>query len=378
MSDSPITLPRWRRIVLKVGSSLIAPDGQALSTRHALDLARFVQRARAMEREVVLVSSGAVAAGRATLRAQGRELPSGLTGRQGLAAIGQAELMRFWARFFDVPVAQLLLTQDDVADRRRFLNARNTLRSLRSLGVIPIINENDSVAVDELRVGDNDSLAAHVAVLAEAELLVLCTDVAGLHDRDPRKHNDARLLGEIDEVTEAVLAMAGGAGSAIGTGGMRTKLLAARRAAEAGIGTLILDGRARDDQHADALSGLLDERARGTLVRPALQRRAARKHWMLHALPTSGVLRVDPGAAEALVGRGASLLPRGVLEHEGEFEAGDAVEVRVGERALAKGIVQYRAAELGRIRGRHSREIAELLGECPSESVIHRDDLVLL
>ena len=286
--------------------------------------------------------------------------------------------MRFWARFFDVPVAQLLLTQDDVADRRRFLNARNTLRSLRSLGVIPIINENDSVAVDELRVGDNDSLAAHVAVLAEAELLVLCTDVAGLHDRDPRKHNDARLLGEIDEVTEAVLAMAGGAGSAIGTGGMRTKLLAARRAAEAGIGTLILDGRARDDQHADALSGLLDERARGTLVRPALQRRAARKHWMLHALPTSGVLRVDPGAAEALVGRGASLLPRGVLEHEGEFEAGDAVEVRVGERALAKGIVQYRAAELGRIRGRHSREIAELLGECPSESVIHRDDLVLL
>lgn len=366
-------LPVWRRLVLKVGSSLIAPDGQALSTRHALEIARFIQQARDGGREVLLVSSGAVASGRAALASRASTVPAGMAGKQALAAIGQAELMRFWARFFDFPTAQLLLTLDDLADRRRFLNARNTLRSLRGLGVLPVINENDSVAVDELRVGDNDSLAAHVAVLAEADLLVLCTDVDGIYDRDPRQHAEARRLDEVDQVDETLLACAGAAGSSVGTGGMRTKLLAARRAAEAGIATLILNGR-----DPAALVALGQNQRLGSLVRPALQRRAARKHWMLHALPTSGVLQVDDGAAAALSGRGASLLPRGVVELQGEFDVGDAVEVHCAGRALAKGIVQYRSQELSRIRGRHSREIAELLGDCPSESVIHRDDLVLL
>jgi len=368
-----MTLPTWRRLVLKIGSNLIAPGGQSLSTRHLLDIARFVQAARSVEREVVVVSSGAVAAGRAALRGRADAPPSGMAGKQALAAIGQAELMRFWARFFDFPVAQLLLTRDDLGDRRRFLNARNTLRSLRGLGVLPVINENDSVAVDELQVGDNDSLAAHVAVLAEADLLVLATDIDGIYDADPRARPTARRLTEIDVVDDALLAAAGGAGSAVGTGGMRTKLLAARRCADAGIGTVVLDGR-----DGDAVMGLLEQRCAGSWVRPALQRRAARKHWMLHALPTMGVLQIDQGAAEALCGRGASLLPRGVVGCDGQFDVGDAVEVWSGERAIAKGITQYRSAELGRIRGRHSREIAELLGECPSESVIHRDDLVLL
>jgi len=366
-------LPTWRRMVLKIGSSLIAPGGQALSTRHLLDVARVIERAHEQRREVIVVSSGAVAAGRAALRARGHALPDGMAGRQALAALGQAELMRFWARFFDFPVAQLLLTQDDLADRRRFLNARNTLRSLRALAVLPVINENDSVAVDELRVGDNDNLAAHVAVLAEADLLVLCTDIDGVYDSDPRQNPDARLIACIERVDEDMLARAGPAGSAIGTGGMRTKLIAARRAAEAGIGTLVIDGR-----HDDALRALLDDRNAGTWIKPAQQRRAARKHWMLHALPTCGVLHVDAGAAAALSGSGASLLPRGIESIEGSFDVGDAVEIHHDGRTLAKGIVQYRAAELGRIRGRHSREIAELLGECPSESVVHRDDLVLL
>ncbi|MCK7594814.1 glutamate 5-kinase [Pseudomarimonas salicorniae] len=368
-----MTLPPWRRLVLKIGSNLIAPGGQALSTRHVLDIARFVQVARSQDREVLLVSSGAVAAGRAAMAQRAADAPAGISGKQALAAIGQAELMRFWARFFDFPVAQLLLTQDDLAHRRRYLNARNTLRSLRGLGVLPVINENDSVAVDELRVGDNDSLAGHVAVLAEADLMVLVTDIDGLYDADPRKVADARKLVEVDAVTEEILALAGGAGSLVGTGGMRTKLLAARRCAEAGIGTVICDGR-----NGDTLMRLLQGRCEGSYVRPAVQRRAARKHWMLHALPTSGVLRIDPGAAEALAGRGASLLPRGVLDCEGQFDVGDAVEVHAGEQTVAKGIVQYRATELSKIRGRHSREIVELLGECPSESVIHRDDLVLL
>lgn len=372
-SAQTLLLPRWRRLVLKIGSNLIAPGGQALSTTHLLDVARFIHAARQQDREVILVSSGAVAAGRATLAQRQLQAPSGVAGKQALAAVGQAELMRFWARFFDFPVAQLLLTQDDLAHRRRFLNARNTLRSLRGLGVLPVINENDSVAVEELRVGDNDSLAGHVAVLAEADLMVLATDIDGVYDADPRRTAGARRLSEIDTVSEALLDRAGGAGSAVGTGGMRTKLLAARRCAEAGIGTVVCDGR-----DPEALMALLRGGWKGTLIRPALQRRAARKHWMLHALPTSGVIRIDAGAAEALTGRGASLLPRGVVDSEGTFDVGDAVEVRHGDRAIAKGIVQYRAGELARIRGRHSREIAELLGECPSESVIHRDDLVLL
>jgi glutamate 5-kinase len=366
-------IPAWRRLVLKVGSSLIAPDGQALSTRHLLDIARFVQQARALGREVIVVSSGAVASGRAALRANGRRAPEGMSGKQALAALGQAELMRFWARFFDFPVAQLLLTRDDLGDRRRFLNARNTLRALRALDVLPVVNENDSVAVDELRVGDNDTLAAHVAVLAEADLLVLCTDIDGVYDRDPRAHADARRIEQIERIDDALLAHAGDAGSTVGTGGMRTKLLAARRAAEAGIGTLIIDGRT-----GAALDALLADENAGSWIRPAQQRRAARKHWMLHALPTCGVLHVDAGAHAALAGAGASLLPRGIASCEGSFEVGDAVEIRHAGTVIGKGIVQYRASELARIRGRHSREIAELLGECPSESVIHRDDLVLL
>jgi len=369
-----VQIPAWRRLVLKVGSNLIAPGGQALSTQHLLDIARFIQRARAAQREVVVVSSGAVAAGRAALRAHHQPpLADGMGGKQALAAIGQAELMRFWARFFDFPVAQLLLTLDDLADRRRFLNARNTLRALRALGVLPVINENDSVAVDELRVGDNDTLGAHVAVLAEADLLVLCTDIDGLYDRDPRRDSSAQKICEVDAVDDAVMALAGAAGSVVGTGGMRTKLVAAKRAAEAGIGTLIIDGR----DHR-ALEALLDDRHAGTWIHPARQRRAARKHWMLHALPTSGVLHIDSGASEALAGRGASLLPRGIERVEGEFDVGDAVEIHHAGKPLAKGIVQYRASELQKIRGRHSREIVDLLGECPSESVVHRDDLVLL
>ena len=366
-------IPVWQRAVLKVGSNLVAPGGDALSTRHLLDIARFIERARGSAREVIVVSSGAVAAGRAALRARGETAPEGIGGRQALAALGQAELMRFWARFFDFPVAQLLLTHDDISDRRRFLNARNTLRGLRSVGVLPIINENDSVAVNELKLGDNDTLAAHVAVLAGADMLFLCTDVDGLYSRDPRLHADAKRLRRIEAIDETVMALAGDAGSRIGTGGMRTKLTAARRAAEAGIGTVIFDGR------GDAgLSDLLNARNPGTFVLPSQQRRAARKHWMLHALPTSGVLHVDVGARAALSGSGASLLPRGIVGSDGQFEVGDAVEIHCEGRAIAKGIVQYRHSELGKIKGRHSSEIVELLGDCPSESVVHRDDLVLV
>ena len=365
-------IPAWQRAVFKVGSNLIAPAGLALSTRHLLGIARVIDQARTSGREIIVVSSGAVAAGRAALRAHGKPIPTGVSGKQALAALGQAELMRFWARFFDTPVAQLLLTIDDLSDRGRFLNARNTLRELRQLSVLPVVNENDSVAVSELRVGDNDNLAAHVAALAEADLLVLCSDIDGLYPADPRSNPGVARIDEVPLIDDRILAMAGGSGSAVGTGGMLTKLQAARRAAERGIGTVILDGA-----DETALSALLVNQCKGTYFHPAQQRRAARKHWMLHALPCSGRILVDSGAAKAVRESGASLLPKGVESCEGSFDAGDAVELLHANQVIAKGISQYAASELVRIRGRHSRDIRDLLGEGAPETVIHRDDLVL-
>ena len=244
-------LPDWKRAVVKIGSNLIAPGGQALSTAHLLPLARFVQASRAQGREVILVSSGAVAAGRAALRERSAEA-HGMAGKQALAAIGQARLMSFWARFFDEPVAQLLLTHDDLKHRRRYLNARNTLRELLALKALPVVNENDSVAVDELRLGDNDNLAAHVAVLAEAELLIIVSDIDGLYDADPRGNPDARLLPEVARIDAAIYALAGGAGSTVGTGGMRTKIQAAEKATTRGITTLIVNGRKPDPKNWQA------------------------------------------------------------------------------------------------------------------------------
>jgi glutamate 5-kinase len=270
-------LPAWRRAVLKVGSSLLAGEGAGLSTRHALGLAGLVRSARAAGREVVVVSSGAVAAGRALLRGSERE---SLAGKQALAALGQANVIALWQRFFDAPVAQVLLTHDDLRNRRRFLNARATLQELLRLGAIPVVNENDTVGVDELKLGDNDNLAAMVAALVDADLLLIASDVPGLFDADPRLHANAAPVPRIERVDAAVLAMAGGAGSTHGTGGMLTKLQAAQKAAEAGIVTALFRGS--DDEAVRALAG---DRLHGTLCAPARSRLAARKHWIRHAPP---------------------------------------------------------------------------------------------
>jgi glutamate 5-kinase len=234
-------LPPWRRAVLKVGSSLLAAADAGLSTRHVLGLAEFVRLSRAAGREVVIVSSGAVAAGRALLR-QGGAVRDSLAGKQALAALGQAPVVALWQRFFDVPVAQVLLTHDDLRNRRRFLNARATLRELLRLDAIPVVNENDTVGVHELKLGDNDNLAAMVAALVDADLLLIASDVAGLYDRDPRLHAEAHPVLHVEAMTPAVLAMAGGAGSTQGTGGMLTKLQAAQKASEAGISTALFPG----------------------------------------------------------------------------------------------------------------------------------------
>lgn len=370
--SEPVALPRWKRAVLKVGSHLIAPGGERLSTRHLLSIARFIAEARAEGREVVLVSSGAVAAGRALLGT----LDSGaLPAKQALAAIGQPRMFEAWARLLDGPCAQVLLAFDDLQNRRRFVNAKNTLRELLRAGVLPIINENDSVAVDELRVGDNDNLAAHVAVLVEADLLVILSDIDGLFDADPRKVPTATRIIRVAAIDEAVFALAGGAGSVVGTGGMRTKLEAASKATARGIPTVIAHGG-----KVAALEALGRGECPGTLFEATATPASAKEHWMRHALASQGQLRVDAGALRALKERGASLLPAGVRGVEGAFHAGDAVEVLVdGEsRAFAKGIAQYDASELRRVLGRPSHELPGLLGYEGPETVIHRDDLVLL
>ena len=363
---APQSLPNWRRAVLKVGSSLLAGDG-GLDPVHARGLAGFIATARAQGREVVLVSSGAVAAGRGRIGAAG----NGIVQRQALAALGQASLMGFWQALFDAPVAQVLLTHDDLRNRRRYLNARTALQELLRLGAQPIVNENDTVAVDELKLGDNDNLAAAVASLVEADLLLIATDIAGLYSGHPLQDSLARPIERIEAVTPDVLAMAGGAGT-LGTGGMRTKLEAASKASAAGIATALFCGR--DAGTVDALGhGTLH----GTFIAAHGNRISARKQWLRHA-PTSGAIEVDDGAQAALL-RGASLLPGGVRRVEGDFRRGDVVEVRASDGGLlARGQAQYNAGESARIAGRHSREIEAILGFRYDEAMIHRDDLVLL
>ncbi|HAS31510.1 MAG TPA: glutamate 5-kinase, partial [Microbacterium sp.] len=270
-----------RRVVIKVGSALVAPDGPP-SDRHLGAIAAFVTTSRAAGREVVIVSSGAVAAG---LAATGGRRPRTIPEKQALAAIGQPRLMALWGDLLDAPVAQVLLTHDDLVHRDRFLNARATMAELLARGVVPVVNENDTVAVDELKVGDNDNLAAHVAVLTEADLLVILSDVAGLYDADPRSYPDARLVPVVDRVDAAVRAMAGGAGTAGGTGGMRTKVQAAEKATARGIDTVLLDGTA-----ATRLGALAEGVLQGTLFRALDPPMPARKHWLLPATPVAGRL----------------------------------------------------------------------------------------
>ena len=368
-SDFPAqTLPPWRRAVLKVGSSLLSGEG-GLDTRHASALARFIDHARARQREVVLVSSGAVAAGRHRVVGAGGD---GLVLRQALASLGQVSLVTFWQQLVDRPVAQVLLTHDDLRNRRRYLNARATLRELLRLGALPVINENDAVAVDELKLGDNDNLAAALASLVDADLLLIATDIGGLYSAHPRDPS-AQPITRVETITPDLLQAASGGAGTLGTGGMRTKLDAAAKAGAAGIATALFCGR-----DAQVVAALHDDQLHGTLVLAQGDRLRARKQWLRHA-PSSGRLQVDAGAFAALHRQGASLLPGGVVSIDGEFRRGDVIEIAAdGEAVFARGLAQYGSSEIRRIARRHSNEIEGILGFRYGESVVHRDDLVLL
>ncbi|MDQ3460702.1 MAG: glutamate 5-kinase [Deinococcota bacterium] len=358
---------RWQRVVVKVGSSSVTDAAGRIEPAKMWAIARGAQVLSArFNAKVVLVSSGAGAAGRERL---GLSLPLTLPHKQAAAAVGQALLMLDWARAFaPLPVAQLLLTAADIQDRRRYVNARNALESSLSLGAVPVINENDSVATSEIRFGDNDTLSAWTAYLMDANALLILTDVNGLYDADPRTCPAAKRIPVVANVT-AVSHLAAGAGSGRGTGGMVTKLAAAKIAAEAGIETVILSGGGAG----------LEALARGEDVgtRFLAQTRApARKAWLAQQ-PTKGSITIDEGAAGALRA-GRSLLPSGILGVAGDFDFGDAVAVTLGETLVGRGLSNYAAVDVARIRGIKTAEIAARLGYKDFDEVIHRDNLVLM
>lgn len=371
-----IPIGSWKRAVIKVGSGLIAPGGIKCSTKYTLPIAGFITECINRGKEIILVSSGAVAAGLSTqpqlLKKNNRSIPE----KQALAAIGQTLLMASWSRFFDFPCSQLLLTYDDIHNRRRFVNAKNTLKKLLEMGTLPIVNENDTVATEELKVGDNDNLAAYVAMLSEADLLIICTDIDGLYDSDPKKNKNAKLIPIVEKIDSSIYALAGSSKNPLATGGMKTKIEAANKATILGIDTIILNATKRE-----VFDHLLNGKLIGTIFKKTDNPMTAKKHWMLHALSTNGKIYIDTGAAKALQKKGASLLPSGIVGIDGEFKQGEAVEVVLKEgnnfKLIAKGITQYNSVDLKKIQGKKSNQIKNILGYLSTEEVIHRDELVL-
>jgi glutamate 5-kinase len=325
---------------------------------------------------VVLVTSGAIVTGMARLGLA--ERPRTIPEKQAAAAVGQSALMWHYEAAFkrhDVPVGQVLLTAQDISDRARYLNARNTLGTLLELSVLPIVNENDTVAVDEIKVGDNDNLSALVASLIDADLLVLLTDVDGLYTANPSASPDARKLDTVEAITDDILRLVWDRSETVSIGGMATKLEAAQKAAAAGIPMVIASGR-----QDGVLARLLAGESVGTYFAPRADPLAARKRWIAFAVPPQGRLTVDAGALRALRDEGRSLLPSGVVEVEGDFAAGEVVAV-VGQldgRELGRGLVNFDAGELRKIRGAKTRQIEERLGYRSVDEVIHRDNLVIL
>ncbi len=372
MTEFSASMRPWKKAVVKVGSALVAPDGKGCRSRYLLPIAGFIAACMQQGREMILVSSGAVAAGRSVLKREAPGIKLTIPEKQALAAIGQSQLMAAWSRYFDTPCAQILLTRDDLNSRRRFVNAKNAIAELLLIGALPIVNENDTVATEELRVGDNDNLAAHVAVLTDADVLFIFSDVKGLYDKNPSVHADACMLPEVHQIDASVYGLAGGTTNRIATGGMITKIQAADKACARGIDTVIASGT-----DPSTFEALLAGKCPGTLFHRTLSPTTARKHWMRHVLPTMGRLDIDRGAGRALMSEGASLLPSGVTAVHGQFGHGDAVEVLCEGEVIAKGLSQYGSENLRAIMGRKSAEIAEILGFTYRDVIIHRSDMLV-
>lgn len=363
------------RIVAKVGSSLVTNDGQGLDRQAVAHWASQIAALRAQGKQVVLVSSGAIAEGMARLGWAKR--PTAMHELQAAAAVGQMGLAQAYEVEFskhNLRTAQILLTHEDLADRQRYLNARSTLFALLRLGVVPIVNENDTVATDEIAVGDNDTLGALVTNLIEADALIILTDQRGLYEADPRKNPDARFVSHAKAGDLTLEAMAGGSGSGIGKGGMLTKILAAKRAARSGAHTVIASGR-----EENVMIRLSAGECIGSELRAELPVLSARKQWMADHLRLRGKLTLDAGAIHALLVEGKSLLPVGVRKIEGDFEPGDVVACVDPEgKECARGLINYSSSDSRRIMGQPSSKIADILGVMTETELVHRDNLIIL
>lgn len=364
----------YKRIVIKLGTSVLTGGTQKLDRAHMVEIVRQCAQLSRRGYEILLCSSGAIAAGRERLDLN--ELPDSLAEKQMLAAVGQSRLMLIWERLFeiyDIHVGQILLTRADVNNRNRFLNARDTIQTLLSHGIIPVINENDAVATAEIKVGDNDNLSAFAVLLAEADLLCLLTDQSGIFTADPRVNPEAELISEVREIDDELKKLAGGSISGLGVGGMVTKLEAADVARRAGADVVIASGHAEN-----VITRIANGESVGTRF-PALETPLeSRKRWIFAGSIQEGTIRVDEGAEKALRTRGSSLLPAGILSVKGHFDRGDTVIVSgPNEKELARGIVRYGSEDMKKIKGCQSEEISERLGYDYGPVVVHRDDLIL-
>ncbi len=364
-----------KTIVVKLGTSILTGGTQRLDRAHMVELVRQCAALQRNGHRVVVVTSGAIAAGRELLGHP--SLAPTMPNKQMLAAVGQSHLIQIWQSLFAIyglHVGQMLLTRADLEDRERYLNARDTLKTLLQHHIIPIINENDAVATTEIKVGDNDNLSARAAILADADLLILLTDQKGLFTADPRTNPDAQLIEEVQTIDDTLRKLAGDSVSGLGTGGMATKLQAADVARRAGIEVVIATG-----QLPEVIGRLAQGERVGTRFPAIATPLESRKSWILAGPPPHGEIRIDAGAVQAVRSTGSSLLPKGILDIQGDFSRGEAVRIITPEgRELARGISRYSAADLARISGVHSDEIEARLGYGYGPVAIHRDDMVLL
>jgi len=366
MSDS-------QTLVVKLGTSVLTGGSRRLNQAHIVELVRQCAQLHADGYRIVIVTSGAIAAGREHLNYP--ELPATIASKQLLAAVGQSRLIQLWEQLFSIygiHIGQMLLTRADMEDRERFLNAQDTLRALLNNNIVPVINENDAVATAEIKVGDNDNLSALVAILADADKLLLLTDQQGLYTADPRNNPQAELITDVHVIDDALRAIAGDSVSGLGTGGMGTKLQAADVACRAGIDVIIAAG---------SKSGVITDVAKGYAIGTRFHAEASpletRKRWIFGA-PPAGEITIDDGALTALLERGSSLLPKGIKSVEGNFSRGEVIRIRsLQGRNIAHGVSRYNSDALRRIAGHHSQQIGEILGYEYGPVAVHRDDMIV-
>ncbi|MGB7293190.1 MAG: glutamate 5-kinase [Thermodesulfobacteriota bacterium] len=373
--DRKSLISKVKRVVVKIGSSVLTDEHGELLVDVFDEIAREISGIKSKGLDTIVVSSGAIASGMKKLKL--KERPNEMSMKQAIAACGQSALMWYYEQAFSSfgeRVAQILLTHDGLSDRRRFLNARKTLLTLIRIGIIPIINENDTVAVEEIMFGDNDNLAALVTSLVEADLLVLLTNIDGLYTNDPRSHRDAEFIPVIHEIDKEIQKMAGETFGKTTTGGMKTKIEAAKAAAAFGVPTIIANGKRQS-----ALANIFSGEKIGTLFIPSNERIRGRKHWIAFALKPSGDLIIDNGARRAIASLGKSLLPSGIKGVQGKFEVGESVRcVDENGTEVARGLASYGSDEIRKIVGAKSTRIESILGYKYGDEIIHRDDLVVI